>query len=75
VVAKGRVVCTCLQVRDIAIEDNLRTCTGTAPERLAKLQGALQCGTNCGSCVPELQRMVRSTSGQPIIPILLPQAA
>ena len=75
VASLGKVVCTCFNVRDIAIEDNLRTCTGTAPERLAKLQGALQCGTNCGSCVPELQRMVRSTSGQPIIPILLPQAA
>jgi assimilatory nitrate reductase catalytic subunit len=75
VVSLGKVVCTCFNVRDIAIEDNLRTCTGSAAERLAKLQAALQCGTNCGSCVPELQRMVRSTSTQPIIPILLPQAA
>jgi assimilatory nitrate reductase catalytic subunit len=75
VVSKGKVVCTCFHVRDIAIEDNLRTCSGTAAERLAKLQGALQCGTNCGSCIPELQRMVRSSSSQPIIPILNPLAA
>jgi assimilatory nitrate reductase catalytic subunit len=75
VASLGKVVCTCFNVRDIAIEDNLRTCTGTASERLAKLQGALQCGTNCGSCIPELQRMVRSTSMKPIIPILLSQAA
>jgi assimilatory nitrate reductase catalytic subunit len=75
VVSQGKVVCTCFHVRDIAIEDNLRTCSGTAAERLAKLQGALQCGTNCGSCVPELQRMVRSTSSQPLIPILATQAA
>jgi assimilatory nitrate reductase catalytic subunit len=75
VTSLGKVVCTCFNVRDIAIEDNLRTCTGTASERLAKLLGALQCGTNCGSCLPELQRMVRSTSMQPNLPILLPQAA
>jgi assimilatory nitrate reductase catalytic subunit len=75
VASLGKVVCTCFNVRDIAIEDNLRTCTGTASERLAKLQGALQCGTNCGSCIPELQRMVRSTSMKPIIPILSSQAA
>jgi assimilatory nitrate reductase catalytic subunit len=71
----GKVVCTCFNVRDIAIEDNLRTCQGSATERLAKLQGALQCGTNCGSCVPELQRLVRSTSTQSAIPILATQAA
>jgi len=75
VASKGKVVCTCFQVRDIAIDDNLRTCSGTPPERLAKLQGALQCGTNCGSCIPELQRMVRSTSGQTSIPIAATQAA
>ena len=29
-------------------------------ERLASLQGQLKCGTNCGSCVPELKRILRS---------------
>jgi assimilatory nitrate reductase catalytic subunit len=75
VASMGKVVCTCFNVRDIAIEDNLRTCSGSATERLAKLQGALQCGTNCGSCVPELQRMVRSTATQPVNPILATIAA
>jgi assimilatory nitrate reductase catalytic subunit len=75
VVSTGKVVCTCFHVRDITIEDNLRTCSGSASERLAKLQGALQCGTNCGSCIPELQRMVRSSSSPPIIPILAALAA
>jgi assimilatory nitrate reductase catalytic subunit len=32
----------------------------TDEERLASLQATLQCGTNCGSCVPELKRRVRS---------------
>ncbi|RFO96264.1 hypothetical protein DIC66_14280 [Rhodoferax lacus] len=79
VVSKGKVVCTCFNVRDIAIEDNLKSTTGSLPERLAKLQGALQCGTNCGSCVPELQRMVRSSAPpmttHPIIPISTAQTA
>jgi assimilatory nitrate reductase catalytic subunit len=75
VASLGKVVCTCFNVRDIAIEDNLRSCSGTASERLAKLQGALQCGTHCGSCLPELQRMLRSTAIQPQLPILLAQAA
>ena len=67
-VSKGKVVCTCLHVRDSAIEGHLRSCSGTASERLAKLQADLQCGTHCGSCLPELQRMVRGS--QTIIPIL-----
>jgi assimilatory nitrate reductase catalytic subunit len=75
VVSLGKVVCTCFNVRDIAIEDNLRSSSGNPAERLAKLQAALQCGTNCGSCVPELQRMVRSTGNAPIIPILTAQTA
>ena len=29
--------------------------------QLDKLQGQLRCGTNCGSCLPELKRMVRAT--------------
>jgi assimilatory nitrate reductase catalytic subunit len=34
------------------------------------LQGALKCGTNCGSCVPELKRMVKA-----VIPLRRRQAA
>lgn len=40
----------------------LRTCEGNEEQRLATLQAGLQCGTHCGSCVPELKRLVRSTS-------------
>ena len=39
--------------------DELTQCTGTADTRLAQLQGRLKCGTNCGSCVPELKKLVR----------------
>ncbi|MEJ5991175.1 molybdopterin-dependent oxidoreductase [Ramlibacter sp. PS3R-8] len=58
--AKGKQVCSCFAVEASAIEDHLAHCSGSAEERLASLQGALRCGTNCGSCVPELKRMVRS---------------
>ena len=59
-VSKGQVVCTCFNVTDVAIEEGLIQCTGSAPARLAALQSTLKCGTNCGSCVPQLQRMVKA---------------
>jgi assimilatory nitrate reductase catalytic subunit len=59
VVSRGQTVCTCFNVTNRAIEAQLQKCGGTAQERLQTLQAALQCGTNCGSCVPQLQRMVR----------------
>ena len=59
VVSRGRTVCSCLGVTDQAIEAKLAVCQGPDEDRLGQLQGALKCGTNCGSCVPELKRMVR----------------
>ncbi|WPH12351.1 nitrate reductase [Variovorax paradoxus] len=59
--SRGHPVCTCFNVTDLAIQAELGRCTGTPDERLAALQGALKCGTNCGSCLPELKRMVRAT--------------
>ncbi|RZA33485.1 MAG: DUF4982 domain-containing protein [Lysobacteraceae bacterium] len=57
--ARGKQVCSCFAVEASAIEEHLARCGGSAEERLASLQAALRCGTNCGSCVPELKRMVR----------------
>ena len=57
--SRGTQVCVCFNVSDVAIEAQLRSIQGTAQERLGSLQSALKCGTNCGSCVPELQRRVR----------------
>ncbi len=62
VVAKGRQVCTCFNVTEDAIQARLQTCEGTDDQRLAALQAGLRCGTNCGSCVPELKRLVRATA-------------
>jgi assimilatory nitrate reductase catalytic subunit len=62
VLQKGKPVCSCFGVEASAIEAHLGRCGGTPEERLASLQGLLRCGTDCGSCVPELKRMVRSAA-------------
>ena len=64
--SRGRVVCSCLNVTDTAIDDHLArlvpdaAAPGSDDARLASLQSALKCGTSCGSCVPELKRRLRS---------------
>jgi assimilatory nitrate reductase catalytic subunit len=58
--SRGKQVCTCFNVTGPAIDAHLAGCSGTDGERLASLQSALKCGTNCGSCVPELKRMVKA---------------
>jgi assimilatory nitrate reductase catalytic subunit len=60
---KGKQVCACFGVPAPAIDAHLAQCSGSEPQRLASLQGALKCGTNCGSCLPELKRMVRASVG------------
>ena len=51
---RGRVVCNCFDVAEIAIN---RCFTDGAS--LEQLQAELKCGTNCGSCLPELRRMAQ----------------
>ena len=65
---RSRQVCTCLNVSEDAINRELPRCTGDESQRLTALQGSLQCGTKCGSCIPELRRLLRAT-----VPV--PQAA
>ena len=60
--SRGKQVCTCFNVTAPAIGAHLAGCSGTDDERLASLQSALKCGTNCGSCVPELKRMLRAVA-------------
>ncbi|ABM36718.1 nitrate reductase [Polaromonas naphthalenivorans] len=66
--SRGKVVCSCLNVTDTAIDEHLALLgqADTDEARLASLQGALKCGTSCGSCVPELKRRLRSASGTAI---------
>jgi assimilatory nitrate reductase catalytic subunit len=60
-VEMSKTVCTCLNVSQTAIEQHLQHCSGTPEQRLASLKNTLKCGTNCGSCIPQLQRIVRSS--------------
>ena len=57
-VLAGRVLCQCLNVSEQEILSTLPELGGTPGERLAALQAGLKCGTNCGSCVPELRALV-----------------
>ena len=57
--SRGKQICTCFNVTDADISIQLAQCKGSEDQRLAQLQGALKCGTNCGSCLPEVKRMVK----------------
>ena len=61
IAAKGKQICSCFDVSERQIEAALGGAEGSDIERLATLQNQLRCGTNCGSCLPELKRMVRAT--------------
>ncbi len=60
--AKAAQVCSCLNVSADSITKCLQQATGDEAARLAQLQGTLKCGTQCGSCVPTLKRMVRENA-------------
>jgi assimilatory nitrate reductase catalytic subunit len=54
-VGRGRVVCNCLNVAEPDIVAAI-----AAGADLATLQATLKCGSECGSCVPELKRLIAS---------------
>jgi assimilatory nitrate reductase catalytic subunit len=56
--ARGPQVCNCFDVTEACIRRRLQNAAGSAAERLAALQADLKCGTECGSCLPELRRLV-----------------
>jgi assimilatory nitrate reductase catalytic subunit len=51
--SRGRIICNCLDVPETRILEAL-----AQGADLTALQAGLKCGTECGSCVPELKRMV-----------------
>jgi assimilatory nitrate reductase catalytic subunit len=51
-------VCSCFDVSEAAIERCLQQQGGSVEARLAGLQAILRCGTQCGSCLPRLKRLV-----------------
>ena len=54
-------VCNCFDVREDVIRLTLAHCSGSPTERLAQLQAERRCGTQCGSCLPALRRLIATT--------------
>ena len=52
------VVCRCHGVRENRIDEVLARTAGGARDKLAALQRELACGTECGSCLPELRARI-----------------
>ena len=85
--SRGKPICTCFSVTDAEIDGCLNDIThadggagylASDDEQLQALQDKLKCGTNCGSCVPEIKRLIRTagqarpaaaSGGRPVIPI------
>jgi assimilatory nitrate reductase catalytic subunit len=55
----GPIVCACFGVGLTTIRDALASGAASTVEEIGK---ALRAGTNCGSCVPELKRIVHERS-------------
>jgi assimilatory nitrate reductase catalytic subunit len=51
--ARGKIVCNCLDISQNEIIENIELGAD-----LITLQNKLKCGTECGSCVPELKKLV-----------------
>ncbi len=66
-VPRGRTVCTCNAVTETEILNQLSgmAVPHTLEQHLSGLQKALGCGTTCGSCLPELKRLVLHHVGSP----------
>jgi len=58
---RGKQVCTCFNVSETDIAGAMGACPMDADigMRLALVQGALKCGTNCGSCLPAVRKLVQ----------------
>ena len=57
--SRGLQVCNCFDVTEPEIAAALAHCSGGAASRLSQLQARLQCGTQCGSCLPALRQQVQ----------------
>ncbi|QID18998.1 molybdopterin-dependent oxidoreductase [Nitrogeniibacter mangrovi] len=49
---RGKVICNCFDIAEDAIQAAF-----ASGESLEQLQARTRCGTNCGSCLPELKRL------------------
>ncbi|MBI2800318.1 MAG: molybdopterin-dependent oxidoreductase [Gammaproteobacteria bacterium] len=54
----SRVICGCENVTEAAIESALKRVNAHEPAVYGYLQRELKCGTGCGSCGPEIRRLI-----------------
>ena len=54
---RGRIVCNCFDVSEAEIESVRAALPCVGARALDAVQATRKCGTNCGSCPPELRRM------------------
>jgi assimilatory nitrate reductase catalytic subunit len=59
--ARGRIVCSCHVVGETTILAALQAADGDAGSKLATVQQQLRCGTQCGSCLPELRKLATAS--------------
>ena len=50
----GAMICSCFAIGEIAIADAVRQ----GCHSVQQLGAQLKCGTNCGSCIPELKKII-----------------
>ena len=61
IVPKGRTICNCLNISQASIVECLGQLAGlNHKDKLHALQTKLACGTQCGSCLPEIKHMLIS---------------
>jgi assimilatory nitrate reductase catalytic subunit len=60
----GRVLCQCFGVSERDIVSELARTEGEPAQRLRTVQSRMHCGTNCGSCVPELKALAEKCAAE-----------
>jgi assimilatory nitrate reductase catalytic subunit len=61
--AAGKIICACFGVGETQIRAAIRDGGMTNPAAIGK---ALKAGTNCGSCIPELQKLIGAETPAPV---------
>lgn len=58
---RASIVCSCFNISSEQIREKIMSMQGDKLHRLNELQVSLKCGTQCGSCVPELKKIISQT--------------
>jgi assimilatory nitrate reductase catalytic subunit len=57
--AEGKIVCACFSISEDSICNAIRDGGLTTPASVGK---ALKAGTNCGSCIPEIKKLISANA-------------